>query len=253
MIRLQKLFVICLCLLVPCVGFTQDKNVITSEQTWLAYFNQTRLTNKSGLWLDVHFRFTDDFAERMSQDIFRLGYVYYLHDNVRLSAGYAFTTLFSGEDEVPNLNEHRPWQQIQWFDKKQHFNMMQYLRLEQRFKQQIVDGQVSDDYQFNSRIRYNMSFTIPLKHGGVQPKTPFIFVSDEVMINFGEEIINNYFDQNRFFVGFGYQFTNSLNAHLGYLNVFLERPSGTDFIKTHAIRLFVFHNLDFRRKPTDSN
>jgi len=227
-------------------GFSQTKNIIVSEQTWLAYFNQTRLTNRSGIWLDVHFRFTDDFAERMSQDIFRLGYVYYLHNNVRLTAGYAYVTNFSGEDDVPNLHEHRPWQQIQWFDKRKHFSMMQYLRLEERFKQQLINGEVSDEFQFNYRIRYNMAFTIPLKSGGVQPKTPFIFVSDEVMINFGKEIINNYFDQNRFFVGFGYQFTKNLNAHLGYLNVFLERPSGTDFINTHAIRLFVFHNLDFR-------
>jgi len=243
---LRLLFFSSALLLLTITGFSQTKNIIVSEQTWLAYFNQTRLTKKSGLWLDVHFRFTDDFAERMSQDIFRLGYVYYLHDNVRLAAGYAYVTNFSGEDDVPNLNEHRPWQQIQWFDKRKHFSMMQYLRLEERYKQQLVNGEVSDEFQFNYRIRYNMAFTIPLKSGGVQPKTPFIFVSDEVMINFGKEIINNYFDQNRFFIGFGYQFTKSLNAHLGYLNVFLERPSGTDFINTHAIRLFVFHNLDFR-------
>jgi len=235
------------------IGFSQTKNIIVSEQTWLAYFNQTRFTNRSGIWLDVHFRFTDDFAERMSQDIFRLGYTYYVHDNVRLTAGYAFTTLFSGDDDVPNLNEHRPWQQIQWFDTRKHFSMMQYLRLEERFKQQLVNGEVSHEFQFNYRVRYNMAFTIPLKSGGVQPKTPFIFVSDEVMINFGKEIINNYFDQNRFFVGFGYQFTKNLNAHLGYLNVFLERPSGTDFINTHAIRLFVFHNLDFRKRSEESN
>ncbi|MBL7843608.1 MAG: DUF2490 domain-containing protein [Cyclobacteriaceae bacterium] len=228
--------------------FAQTKNIVTSEQTWLGYFNQTRLTNKSGLWLDLHARLTDDFAERMSQDIVRLGYVYYLHDNVRLAAGYAYITNFSGNDDVPNLHEHRPWQQIQWYDKKKYFNMMQYLRLEQRFKEYLLNGEVADNYQFNYRIRYNMSLTIPLRSGGVGPKTPFIFLSDEVMINFGEEIINNYFDQNRFFAGFGYQFTKSLNAHLGYLNVFLERPSGTDFINTHAIRLFVFHNLDLRKE-----
>lgn len=228
--------------------FAQTKSIVTTEQTWLGYFNQTRLTNKSGLWLDVHARLTDDFAERMSQDIARMGYVYYLHDNVRLTAGYAYITNFSGDDNVPNLHEHRPWQQVQWYDKKKYFNMMQYLRLEQRYKEYLVSGEVADNYQFNYRVRYNMALTIPLKSGGVQPKTPFVFVNDELMINFGKEIINNYFDQNRFFVGFGYQFTKGLNAHLGYLNVFLERPSGTDFINTHAIRLFVFHNLDLRKE-----
>ncbi|MBX2947011.1 MAG: DUF2490 domain-containing protein [Cyclobacteriaceae bacterium] len=229
-------------------AFAQTKNIVTSEQTWLAYLNQTRLTHRSGIWLDLHARLTDDFAERMSQDIVRLGYVYYLHDNVRLTAGYAYITNFSGDDNIPNLHEHRPWQQVQWYDKRKYFNMMQYLRLEQRYKEHLVSGEVAGSYQFNYRVRYNMALTIPLKSGGVQPKTPFVFINDELMINFGKEIINNYFDQNRFFVGFGYQFTKGLNAHLGYLNVFLERPSGTDFINTHAIRLFVFHNLDLRKE-----
>lgn len=243
-----RLLVLNFLLVIFFVSDAQVKNIITNEQVWLGYFNQTRFTNRSGLWFDGHLRLTGGFAERMSQDIARLGYVYYLHDNVRLAAGYGFITNFSGDDAVPNLHEHRPWQQIQWFDKKPYFNMMQYLRLEQRFKEYLTNGEVANDYQFNQRIRYSMAFTIPLRPGGVQPKTPFIFVSDEVMINFGKEIINNYFDQNRFFAGFGYQFTKSLNAHLGYLNVFLERPSGTDFINSHAIRLFVFHNLDLRNK-----
>jgi hypothetical protein len=227
-------------------GVCQQKNIVTTEQTWLAYFNQTRFTNRSGLWFDAHARLTDDFAERMSQDIIRLGYVYYLQDNVRLTGGYAYITNYSGDDAVPNINEHRPWQQIQWFEKKRYFTMMQYLRLEERFKEYLDNGAVAEDYQFNYRIRYNMAFTIPLMSGGVQPKTPFVFVNNEIMINFGEEIVNNYFDQNRLFIGMGYQFTKSLNTQLGYLNVFLERPTGTDFIRAHAIRLFVFHNLDFR-------
>ena len=86
---------------------------------------------------------------------------------------------FFREDDVPNLNEHRPWQQIQWYEQKRFFNMMQWLRLEQRFKQRVVDGAVSDDYQFNYRVRYNMTFTIPLKEGGVKPKTPLLFINNE--------------------------------------------------------------------------
>ena len=76
--------------------FSQTKNIIESEQLWLAYFNQTRFTERSGLWVDLHLRMTDDFAERMSQDLLRVGYVYYLHDHVRLTAGYAFSTIFQG-------------------------------------------------------------------------------------------------------------------------------------------------------------
>jgi hypothetical protein len=224
-----------------------QKEIEYSEQAWFAYLNQTRFTNKSGFWLDVHARFTDDFTGRLGLTIFRPGYIYFLSDQTRLSAGYAYVTADSATDDIPNIPEHRIWQQIQWYDKRKHFNMMQYIRLEERFRKTLEGAELSDEYDFNYRVRYNISFTIPLKGKSVEPKTPFIFVNDEVMINFGDEIVYNYFDQNRFFAGVGYQFTKQLNAQIGYLNVFLQRASSNEFIHADAIRLFVFHNLDFRK------
>jgi hypothetical protein len=129
-------------------------------------------------------------------------------------------------------------------EKKNRFNMMQWIRLEQRFRKAG-----DSDYEFYShRVRYNMSFNIPITRKEIAPKTPFIFTNNEVFINFGKNIVNNYFDQNRFFVGLGYQFTAHFNAQLGYMNVFQQQPAGNKYINTDAIRLFVFHNLDLRHK-----
>jgi len=225
-----------------------QKDIEYQEQTWFAYLNQTRLSNRSGFWLDVHLRFTDDFTGRLGQSIFRPGYIYFLSDQARLSVGYAYVTTYSASDEIPDIPEHRPWQQIQWYDKRKHFTMMQYVRLEERFRRRAEGAELLDEYDFNYRIRYNISFTIPLKGKSVEPKTPFFFVNNEVMINFGEEIVYNYFDQNRFFAGVGYQFTKHLNAQIGYLNVFQQRSTGNQYIHVDAIRFFVFHNLDFRKQ-----
>lgn len=230
-----------------CNPMLAQKDIEHDEQIWLGYLNQTRFTNKSGFWLDVHFRFSDDFTGRLGQNIFRPGYIYFLTDQVRLSAGYAYATTYSATEDTPDIPEHRPWQQIQWYDKRKHFTMMQYVRLEERFRRSVEGTELLDEYDFNYRIRYLISFTIPLKGKSVEPKTPFIFVNDEVMINFGEEIVYNYFDQNRFFVGVGYQFTKHLNAQIGYLNVFQQRATGNQYNRVDAIRLFVFHNLDFRK------
>lgn len=226
----------------------QEKTVSTVEQAWFGYFNQTRLTERSGLWFDPQLRLTDNFIDRAGISILRAGYIYYLNDNVRLTAGYGYITAYSGSDEVPNIPEHRPWQQIQWFDKRKHFSMMQYVRLEERFRRKSNGTELLDDYLFTYRFRYNIAFTIPLKAGGVQPKTPFAFVNNEILINAGKEVANNYFDQNRFFAGVGYQFTKSLNAQIGYLNVFVAQPVPYTFTNAHAIRLFVFHNLDLRKE-----
>lgn len=79
-------------------------------------------------------------------------------------------------------------------------------------------------------------------------KTPFVVVMNEVFLNFGKKVLYNTFDQNRFFIGAGYQFSQHLNAQLGYMNIFQQEASGTNYFSTHTIRLFIFHSLDFRNK-----
>jgi hypothetical protein len=226
---------------------SQEKQYEIRNETWFGYFNQTRFSQKSGLWVDLHLRLTDNFGERLGQSLVRAGYVYYLSDQVRLTAGYGYITNF-GLNDLPNINEHRPWQQIQWFDKKSWYTQMQYLRLEERFREEVSDGELTGDYTFNYRVRYNFAMSIPLKGKEMAPKVPFIFVNNELHINFGEEIVYNYFDQNRLFAGIGYQFTNPLNAQVGYMYLFQQLASGNTYVHDHVIRLFIFHNLDFRQK-----
>ena len=93
----------------------------------MAYLNQTRLTNRSGVWTDLNLRLTDHFTRSKSQSIIRLGYPYYVSDAVRLTAGYAYALAY-GQQGAPDAPEHRPWQQIQWYEKKKGFSLMQWLR-----------------------------------------------------------------------------------------------------------------------------
>jgi len=243
--RAIVLMVITLSLL-PGILRGQEKEFENRDMIWLGYFDQTRLTNKSGVWIDLHLRL-NEFGSEKHTALARIAYMYYLTDHTKLSAGYAHQTLY-GHDGNPNVPEHRGWQQIQWTEKKRGFNMMQWVRLEERFREKVSEGELTGDYAFNYRIRYNMAFTIPLTGKEVAPKTPFLFVNNEVFINFGKEIVNNYFDQNRAFIGGGYQFTKHLNAQLGYMYIFQQLPSGNQYVTTHALRLFVFHNLDLRKE-----
>jgi hypothetical protein len=169
----------CLCVLLLTLtsAYAQEKDVEHLEQTWFAYFNQTRLTDKSGIWLDVHVRLTGNFIDDVGVSIGRIGYTYYLTDQTRITIGYAHATQY-GHEGAPNIPEHRPWQQIQWFEKKNWFSMMQYIRLEERFKGVVEDGALTSDYSFNYRVRYNMAFTIPLKGKQVTAQTPFLFLND---------------------------------------------------------------------------
>jgi long-subunit fatty acid transport protein len=229
------------------VVIAQTKKSETREQTWFGYFNQTRFTKRSGIWVDLHLRLTSNFVEQANLNILRFGYVYYLSDQVRVTAGYAYVTQYGLADGEPDVPEHRPWQQIQWMEKKNGFNMMQWFRIDERFRTKVIDDKLTDSYTFNWRFRYNIALTFPLKGKVIQAKTPFFFFNDELHINAGKNIIYNYFDQNRLFVGLGYQFTSHLNAQLGYMYVFQQLPEGNKYANINAIRLFVFHNLDLRK------
>jgi hypothetical protein len=242
----MRLVFLCMLLVLgqQAISQTTEKHFETREQTWLGYFNQTRITKRSGVWLDVHLRLNDRFTNEVTQTILRGAYIYYLSDQTRLNLGYAYATRY-GSPDVP---EHRPWTQIQWIDKKKYFNLMQWFRVEYRNRRKVQDGLLADGYNSNWKFRYNFALTFPLKGNQVVAKTPFLFFNDEIHINAGKNIINNYFDQNRLFLGFGYQFTSHLNVHVGYMYIFQQEAAGNRYVNINAIRLFVFHNLDLRKQ-----
>jgi hypothetical protein len=228
------------------VVWSQSKVIHSREQLWLGYFNQTRLSNRVGLWLDVHYRMTDNFIERPFQFLFRPAVSYYIKNNLRLQAGYTYVAHFPAEGMETTRPEHRGWQQIWWRQEFQGLTTLQWLRLEERFNRKIENDELQPGYNFNYRLRYNLSFFIPLKGKSLEPKTPFVAIIDELFINFGERIVYNTFDQNRFFVGIGYQFNPHLNVQAGYMNIFQQEASGNSYWSTHAFRLFVFHSIDLR-------
>lgn len=226
-------------------GALAQKDIEVRRQTWLGYFNQTRFTEKSGMWVDLQLRLNDGVNQK-SLSIARLGYIYFVSDQLRLTAGYGYITHYALADQFPHVPEHRPWQQIQWFDKKKGISLAQYLRVEERFVGQTSGGELADDYKFLWRFRYNFFIGFALKGPAIEPKSPFLFLNNELLISAGKNVVNNYFDQNRLFGGLGYQFTAGLNAQLGYLYVFQQLPAGNQYIHINGVRLSVFHNLDLR-------
>lgn len=224
------------------------KHIHGREQLWVGYFNQTRITNKLGVWLDVHYRMSDNFIDRPFQFLFRPALTYFIKDHLRLNFGYALTEHFPAKGLHTTRTEHRPWQQIWWNQKYPGLTTLQWLRLEQRFNEKVAGDIARTGYNYSFRVRHSFTFLIPLKGKEILPGTPFLAFSDEIFLNFGDRIIYNTFDQNRFSAGLGYQLTSHLSAQLGYMNVYQQETSGNNYLSTHAIRLFVFHSLDFRDK-----
>jgi hypothetical protein len=226
------------------------KDVRDVEQLWFAYFNQSRFTDRFGIWTDVHLRTQDDFTSKFSTGIARFGLMYYLNDAAKLTAGYAYINHFpaDGHKEI-SQPEHRPWQQLQWHTKFPRTRLMQWFRLEERFRRKIKDDStLATGHNFNFRMRYNIFYEIPLTKAGTGTGALSAVVNDEVHINFGKQIVYNYFDQNRFFVGLKFNTDAHDNLQFGYMNLFQQLAAGNRFRNIHALRLFYFQNFDLRKK-----
>ena len=128
---------------------------------------------------------------------------------------------------------------------------MQWLRLEERYRRRVLnDSTLSEGHHFNFRLLYNFLIQVPLSAGGIKPRTASLVLNDEVHVNFGKEIVYNYFDQNRFFVGINYHLNNHDNLQAGYMNLFQQLPAGNRYRSIHTARIFFFHHLDLRKKPS---
>ncbi len=222
------------------------------EQVWGAYFNQTRLSNKWGLWLDAHLRTTEHYIQEPSKAMIRLGAMYYLNDDLKFTNGYAFVNHFPEEGHA-NISqpEHRIWHQLQLHTKYGKVRTMQWIRFEERFRRKIKnDNELAEGYRFDERIRANMLINIPLSKKGIVPKTFSAILNDEIFINLSKNNVNNLFDQNRLFLGLAYNFTAHSNLQFGYMNIYQQLSAGNKYRNINAIRVFFFQNLDFRTKKT---
>ena len=103
-----------------------QKTILSDDQTWIALFNQTRISEKWGSWTDVHFRLKNDFIKDPSQFLIRVGPTYYITDDVRHTVAYNFINHFPDEAH-PGISqsEHRPFQQLQWYTRFPKTRLMQ--------------------------------------------------------------------------------------------------------------------------------
>ena len=241
--------IVLIALLGVCSHVFAQKHTQHIQQFWAGYFNQVRLSEKWGVWSDVHLRTREDFFSNLSTFIVRGGIMYHANDRLRFTAGYAYVNHFPAESH-PDVSqpEHRPWQQVQWTVNGRKSRLLQGIRLEERFRRKIKDeDELADGYNFNYRVRYNTALTLPLGKEPFARHSLSAVLNNELMVNFGKEIVNNYFDQNRFFVGFAFHVNSHSNLQFGYLNLFLQQPAGNRYRNIHAPRIFYFHNLDLRK------
>ena len=224
---------------------TKPKEVNSQGQSWVSINSTNRLNNKFGLIADLHIRRTN-FAADPNFYFARVALNYWLKENITVAVGVGQMWVAPSKAGWHHYaQEHRLYQQVQITSKLGKTNLLQRIRNEQRWQEKIVDDKFTRSYKFTNRARYLLSITIPVFKN---PHYPSLVLSDELLVQFGKEIVYNTFDQNRAFIGIRQPISKSLSFDLGYMLVYQQKASGYQYDKNHTFRWFFYYTPDFRRK-----
>lgn len=168
-------------------------------------------------WLEGVGRFGNDISD-LSQGMIRPGLGYSLSDKTSIWLGYAYV-FTDAPFAKRGFDEHRIWQQFLWTQPtKQVGTLTSRSRLEQRF------AETGDDVAFRFRQLFKISWPIPFN-----PSFSLV-ASDEVFVNISNADWGprQGLDQNRAFVGAGYNFDKHIKTEIGYMNQYIDRPVNPD-------------------------
>jgi hypothetical protein len=228
-------------LLTKAQNIAPTKIIADQDRTWIGYMTTTRISNKFSIWNDFHF-------VRQTFTVFRTGLMLHLSDNTTLTGGYGYLILPIAVDNRWLLRgEHRPWAQLQTSAPiSKRFQLSNRIRYEYRNVQKVKDEALADDFNAYHRLRFQISLRYKFEKK-IKGGTPFINLFDEVLINFGENIIYNHFDQNRIALTAGIQF-KKVTFQTGYMNRFVQQSAGNKFLRNNMLLLWITHTIDLRKK-----
>lgn len=240
---MKKQIVLFLLLIVTTISFGQ-KNVSHNNLVWFGDFTKARLNDKWSIYLDFGYRRTE-WLNKCSQLLGRPGITYHFNKSVSATVGVAYFSHYTATYIRP---EGRGWQQLLFNETYGRIKVNHRLRAEQRFFQKVISSQLVNDYNYNNRFRYQLNIQVALNKKQIEDKTVYFSIADEVFINSGKEIRNNYFDQNRIAVGLGYKLNEGLNILVSYTKIFVQRSKIDVFEDNNVLVINMYHNLDFGRK-----
>ena len=231
-------------LLFSLVGNAQELR--QDQANWFAYVGTYNVSPKWGYHIEAQFRLNDELS-RNNQNLFRFGALYNLNSKIALKVGYGLINTY--QPSLNNyFNEDRIWEELQynhkWNANKNVF--VNRFRLEQRFVDKIatVDGaveKVATNYQ--NRLRYLNRHTFHLMNFKSGNEELYFVVQDEVFLNLGKNQVNTaFFDQNRFLIGIGFNYKNSIKFEVAYMNHLINSATANDAMN-HTFSLALFQNL----------
>lgn len=229
-------------LLLPAWAVGQSHPVTASFQSWAGYYPQVRFSNRWGMWVDMELH-SGDANSGISQSVFRLAGTWYNHKNNKFTAGYGHVQYYQGDGKV-SIPEDFSWEQYQWYMRPGKSKIMQWLRLEQKWKRNtLTDKELAGNSQFSWKFRYEVYATLPLTKRGLVPGSLAVALGNELYLYYAPGQPNHLFDQNRVFTGFSFAVNSHDNLVFGCTHILQENSAANQFKYLNALRLSFFENI----------
>lgn len=191
---------------------------------WVALNSQIYLSDNWGLHAEVQIRRNQGFSQ-WQQLLLRPGIFYNINPNLTATAGYCFVETYPyGEIPIAKVAfpEHRIWQQLQLSQKTGSVDIVNRLRLEQRFFGDASVGTFTNT-RYENRLRYMLRVAVPLTRDADKVTRLYLPVYDEVLIAFGKNVKYNTFDQNRLGIGLGFNIGKAGKIEAGYMYQYVQQ------------------------------
>ncbi|MDB5210398.1 MAG: hypothetical protein JWQ30_1225 [Sediminibacterium sp.] len=156
-----------------------------------------------------------------------VGYNFPKTASILFAMGHYATFQPDGDFKKPFVNdEFRIWEQFVLTNNIGRVKIEHRYRIEQRF---------TSNAGYRNRFRYRLNVIVPLNNKEIKDKTWYTSIFNEVFVTNERP----YFEQNRIFLGAGYQFNKHFTVLAGVLNRFDQSvtnvPSWKNYFQTNLI------------------
>jgi hypothetical protein len=238
-------------ILFSALGLGAQRQSTDNLHGWFMYFGDHKFADKWGVHIEGQLR-RNDIVSNGQQLLLRTGLNYHFNPNVFATVGYCYVETYPyGEFPVKTTYpEHRFWEQLQIKSQLSNFEWVSRFRLEQRFSQLPINNAgifEPGDAVYTNRFRLLNRFSLPFKGSKIEDKSFYLTAYDEIMINFGEHVGMNLFDQNRAYLALGYKIPKIGRFEVGYMQQTVIKPNGLQVEYNHTLQVGLSSTLDFRK------
>lgn len=217
---------------------------------WYTYVQNLRINERFSIQTDIQERHFIAPAKQ-SQFLIRSTFKTDIKNNFDFGVGFCF--FLTNTDPTLDYNletpEVRPYIE---FNNKQPFKRVTVshrYRLESRFFHNTEGRELVKGFSFGSmRFRYQLGIDILLNKPLNEKHTFKLRILDEMMLNFGNKIKYNLFDQNRVIISLQYAPIKSIAFEIGYINWFQQRTAGDKYFNRNILRFGVVHQIHLKKK-----